>query len=70
MQSLPELWGKAVLSERRRLLLTVLATVYVDTRGMTANVAIRPKAVFKPLFANAGAVTKPVESNFLTPRSF
>jgi site-specific DNA recombinase len=51
VQHLPELWAKADLSERRRLLLTVLDAVYVDTRNPEISITIRPKAVFEPLFS-------------------
>ncbi len=60
VQSLPELWAQADLSERRRLLLAVLDAVYVDTRGTTATVTIRPKAVFKLVFTEAEFFLQPV----------
>ncbi len=47
VQSLPELWAKADLSERRRLLLTELDAVYVDTRDTAVPVTIKPKGVFQ-----------------------
>ena len=37
----------ADLTERRRLLLTVLDAVYVDARDARAVVSIRPKAAFE-----------------------
>ena len=43
-----------------RLLLTVLDAVYVDTRGTTATVTIRPKAVFKLVFTEAESLLQPV----------
>lgn len=46
VQRLPELWAAADLSERRRLLITVLDAVYVDVREARAVVSIRPKAAF------------------------
>ena len=49
VQRLPELWATADLSERRRLLLTVLDAVYVDAREARAVVSIRPKAAFEAL---------------------
>ena len=52
VQRLPELWAAADLSERRRLLLTVLDAVYVDARDAKAVVSIRPKAVFVPFIAD------------------
>ena len=41
----------ADLSDRRRLLLTVLDAVYVDTREARAVVSIRPKAAFEGVLA-------------------
>ena len=48
---LPELWAAADLTERRRLLLTVLDAVYVDAREARAVVSIRPKAAFEAVSA-------------------
>ena len=53
VRRLPELWAKADLSERRRLLLTVLDAVYVDTRDPNAAITFTPNAVFRPVFAEA-----------------
>jgi len=50
LESLPTLWGEADLTERRKLLLTMLNAVYVDTVDEKAIVAIRPKPAFQPLF--------------------
>ena len=47
VQRLPELWAAADLSERRRLLLTVLDAVYVDAHEARAVVSVRPKAAFE-----------------------
>ena len=47
VQRLPDLWAAADVSERRRLLLTVLDAVYVDAREARAVVSIRPKAAFE-----------------------
>ena len=47
--SLPKLWSSANLDERRRLLLTILDAVYVDSKE-NMIVAIKPKAPFKPVF--------------------
>ena len=47
---LPALWEAATLSEQRRLLITMLDAVYVDTVDEKAIVAIRPKPAFRPLF--------------------
>ena len=50
LQDLPELWGRADLSERRRILMTMLSAVYVDTVEEKRVVAIRPKPAFRALF--------------------
>jgi len=47
---LPDLWEKADLGERRKLLLTMLDAVYVDAKAEKAIVAIQPKAPFRPIF--------------------
>ena len=46
-------WAAPELVERRRLLLTVLDAVYVDTRVAGAVVSIRPKAAFEVVLARA-----------------
>ena len=51
VQRLPELWAAADITERRRLLLTVLDAVYVDAREARAVVSIRPKAAFDNVLA-------------------
>ncbi len=50
LETLPALWEEATLTERRKLLLTMLDAVYVDTVEENAIVAIRPKPAFRPLF--------------------
>ena len=50
LEDLPALWEAAKLTERRKLLLTMLEAVYVDTVEEKAIVAIRPKPAFRPLF--------------------
>ena len=50
LMKLPEMWGSANLDERRKLLLTMLDVVYVDTKEDKAIVAIQPKAPFRPVF--------------------
>ena len=50
LESLPTLLGQANLAERRKLLLTMLDAVYVDTVEEKSIVAIRPKPAFQPLF--------------------
>ena len=59
-EPLPELWAKADLGERRRLLLTVLDAVYVDTRGAIATVTIRPKAAFQEVIRASAAVASAI----------
>ena len=49
LEDLPRLWKKADLSERRRILMTMLDAVYVDTFEEKRIVVIRPKAAFRPL---------------------
>ena len=49
ISQLPKLWSGANLEERRKLLLTMLDAVYVDSKE-NAIVAITPKAPFKPVF--------------------
>ena len=50
LEDLPALWEKADLGERRRILLTMLDAVYVDTVEERSIVAIRPRPAFRPLF--------------------
>jgi len=50
LESLPTLWEQASLTERRKLLITMLDAVYVDTVEEKSIVAIRPKPAFQPLF--------------------
>lgn len=56
-QRLPELWALADLSERRRLLTTILDAVYVDVRDGDVGVTIRPKAAFDAVIAGTVAST-------------
>ena len=49
ISQLPSLWAGANLEERRKLLLTMVDAVYVDTKE-NIIVAIKPKAPFKPVF--------------------
>jgi len=46
---LPELWAKANLEERRKLVLCMLDAIYVDTKETKAVVAMLPKAPFRPV---------------------
>ena len=50
LENLPAMWEDADEAERRKLLLTILDAVYVDTVEEKAIVAIRPKPAFQPLF--------------------
>ena len=50
LEVLPRLWDEANLTERRKLLLTLLDAIYVDTVHEKSIVAIRPKPAFRPLF--------------------
>ena len=50
LEDLPALWKKAGPGERKRILMTMLDAVYVDTVEEKRIVAIRPKPAFRPLF--------------------
>ena len=50
LEDLPALWERPDLGERRRILLTMLDAVYVDTVEERRIVAIRPRPAFRPLF--------------------
>ncbi len=50
LEDLPTLWEEASLSERRKLLMTMLDAVYVDTVEEKSIVAIQPKPAFRALF--------------------
>ena len=50
IEQLPELWSGANEGERRKLLLSMLAAIYVDAKDEKRIVAIKPKAPFKPVF--------------------
>jgi site-specific DNA recombinase len=47
--NLKELWAGANLTEKRKLLLSMIDTVYFDTKTSKSIVAIRPKPPFKPI---------------------
>ncbi|MFC1935638.1 hypothetical protein ACFLX9_02615 [Chloroflexota bacterium] len=55
IEDLPRLWAEANLEERRKLLLTMLDAVYVDTKESRPIVAIKPKPAFAPIFQVAVA---------------
>ncbi|MDO8491395.1 MAG: hypothetical protein Q7T04_05205, partial [Dehalococcoidia bacterium] len=50
IQDLPKLWAGANLSERRKLLLSMLDAVYVDAKEEKRIVGIKPKPPFMPVF--------------------
>ena len=60
VRCLPELWAGADLSERRRILLTVLDAVYVDTRDTALPVTIRPKAAFQEVIRASAAMASAI----------
>ena len=53
--NLKELWAEANLSERRKLLMSMLDAVYFDTKASKSIVAARPKPPFKPIFQVAAS---------------
>ncbi|MFC2041937.1 recombinase family protein [Chloroflexota bacterium] len=55
IMDLPKLWAGANIEERRKLLLTMLDTVYVDAKQTKSIVAIKPKPPFKPVFQVAAS---------------
>ena len=50
LERLPELWRKANLTEKHKILTTMLEAVYLDCKEEKRIVAIKPKPAFKPLF--------------------
>ena len=50
LENLPELWAKANLGERHKLLMSMLEAVYVDSKEEKCIVAIKPKPAFKAIF--------------------
>ena len=50
LENLPTLWQVANLTERRKLLMSMLKAVYVDTVEEKAIVTIRPKPGFMTIF--------------------
>ena len=50
----------ADLSERRRILLTVVEAVYVDTRDTALPVTIKPKAAFQEVIRASAAVASAI----------
>ena len=47
---LPRLWAEANPEEQRKLLLTMLDAVYIDTKQTKSVIAVRPKPSFRPAF--------------------
>ena len=58
--SLPKLWEAANPEEQRRLLLTMLDAVYVDTKQTKSIIAVKPKPSFRPVFQVAAQREKSV----------
>ena len=52
---LPRLWAKANEQEKRKLLLTMLDAVYIDTKNAKSVIAIKPKPPFKPVLQVAAS---------------
>ena len=50
LESLPNLWEKANLGEKRKILMTMLDAIYVDSKEEKRIVAIKPKPAFKAIF--------------------
>jgi hypothetical protein len=50
LEQLPALWAAADLGERRRILMTMLEAVYVETVEERSIVALKPKPAFQALF--------------------
>ncbi|MBI4267422.1 MAG: hypothetical protein HY662_01400 [Chloroflexi bacterium] len=57
---LPRLWEQASFEEQRRLLLTMLDAVYVDTKKTKSIIAVKPNPPFRPLFQVAAKREKSV----------
>ena len=56
LESLPQLWSKADMGQRREMLVTMLDAVYVECREEKRVVAIRAKPAFRPLFEIASTI--------------
>ncbi|MFQ6028746.1 MAG: recombinase family protein [Dehalococcoidia bacterium] len=50
LEDLPQLWDEADLGERRKILMTMLEAVYVETVDERSVVALKPKPAFQALF--------------------
>ena len=70
---LPKLWSGANLEERRKLLVTMLDAVYIDSKQTESIVAVKPKPPFRPVFQVAAScegsdiriLNKPLEGSFV-----
>jgi len=50
IQDLPKLWAEANQEEHRKLLITMLDAVYIDTKQSKSVIAVKPKPPFRPVF--------------------
>jgi site-specific DNA recombinase len=57
LQDFPHLWSLANLEEQRKLLVSMLDAVYVDTKN-NLIVAVKPKPPFRPVFQVAASREK------------
>ena len=57
LQDLPRLWSLANLEEQRKLLVSMLDAIYIDTKN-NLIVAVKPKPPFKPVFQVAASREK------------
>ena len=55
IMDLTRLWKNANIEQRRKLLLTMLDTVYVDAKETISIIAVKPKPPFKPIFLVAAS---------------
>jgi site-specific DNA recombinase len=72
LQNLPHLWSLANLEEQRKLLVSMLDAVYIDTKN-NLIVAVKPKPPFRPVFQVAASreksairiINEPIEGSSL-----
>ncbi len=50
IKDLPRLWNEANPEEQRKLLLTMLDAIYIDTKQTKSVIAVKPKPPFRPVF--------------------
>ena len=55
IMDLPRLWKEATLTERRKLLLTMVDAVYFEAKKYRTIVAVKPKPPFRPVFQVAAS---------------